>query len=119
MVRTGYLKVGATVLMLSFMSPFLVIQAAFADEPARQVVYAETGEASWYGPGLKGKRTASGERFDPKKPTAPIPSSRSAARRRSPTSRTAGASRSRSTTVAPASRAAPSTCRRPRPRRSA
>ena len=73
MVRTGHLKVGATVLMLSFVPPALAIQAAFADEPARQVVYAETGEASWYGPGLKGKRTASGERFDPAKPTAAHP----------------------------------------------
>ena len=73
MVRTGHLKVGAAVLMLSFVPPALAIQAAFADEPARQVVYAETGEASWYGPGLKGKRTASGERFDPRKSTAAHP----------------------------------------------
>ena len=73
MVRTEHLKAGAAVLMLSFVSPALSIQAAFADEPAQQVVYAETGEASWYGPGLKGKRTASGERFDPTKPTAAHP----------------------------------------------
>src|SRR3954471_9920372 len=59
--------------MLSFVPLVLAIQAAFADEPARQVVYAETGEASWYGPGLKGKRTASGERFDPTKATAAHP----------------------------------------------
>jgi len=30
----------------------------------------QTGEASWYGPGFKGKKTASGEIFDPAKFTA-------------------------------------------------
>jgi len=28
------------------------------------------GKASWYGPGLEGHKTATGERFDPNKPTA-------------------------------------------------
>jgi len=30
----------------------------------------ETGKASWYGPGFRGKPTASGERFVPRKKTA-------------------------------------------------
>lgn len=30
----------------------------------------ETGDASWYGPGFHGKKTASGERFDKNKLTA-------------------------------------------------
>ncbi len=30
----------------------------------------ETGKASWYGPGFRGKPTASGERFVPRKRTA-------------------------------------------------
>jgi len=32
--------------------------------------YTEQGQASWYGPGFAGKRTASGERFVPCKRTA-------------------------------------------------
>jgi rare lipoprotein A len=37
------------------------------------VVYRETGEASWYGPGFHGKKTASGERFDQHELTAAHP----------------------------------------------
>jgi rare lipoprotein A (peptidoglycan hydrolase) len=40
--------------------------------PAK-VVHAERGEASWYGPRFAGKRTASGERFDPHRLTAAHP----------------------------------------------
>jgi len=40
--------------------------------PAR-VIHAERGEASWYGPHFAGKRTASGERFDPRRLTAAHP----------------------------------------------
>jgi rare lipoprotein A len=32
--------------------------------------HRETGKASWYGPGFRGKPTASGERFAPRKKTA-------------------------------------------------
>src|SRR5215213_962053 len=32
--------------------------------------YVERGEASWYGPGFHGRKTASGERFDQQKLTA-------------------------------------------------
>lgn len=32
--------------------------------------HRETGKASWYGPGFRGKPTASGERFVPRKKTA-------------------------------------------------
>lgn len=35
-----------------------------------RVVYRETGEASWYGPGFHGRPTASGEAFDPSALTA-------------------------------------------------
>ena len=38
-----------------------------------KVVHAERGEASWYGPRFAGKRTASGERFDPRRLTAAHP----------------------------------------------
>lgn len=31
---------------------------------AASIAHAETGGASWYGPGFHGRRTASGERFD-------------------------------------------------------
>jgi rare lipoprotein A len=46
---------------------------AEATERALEVVtdgYANEGKASWYGPGFEGKRTASGERFDPDALTA-------------------------------------------------
>lgn len=36
---------------------------ALADRPARDA-YVERGEASWYGPGFHGKKTASGEIYD-------------------------------------------------------
>ena len=41
------------------------IEAADAPKPAPQAKKsaAETGTATWYGPGLEGKTTASGERF--------------------------------------------------------
>jgi len=32
--------------------------------PTEKARYVETGEASWYGPGFHGRKTASGERFD-------------------------------------------------------
>jgi rare lipoprotein A len=38
-------------------------------EPAPRV-HVESGYASWYGAALAGRRTASGERFDPRKMTA-------------------------------------------------
>ncbi len=31
---------------------------------AASIAHAETGGASWYGPGFHGRKTASGERFD-------------------------------------------------------
>ena len=37
------------------------------------VVYRETGQASWYGPGFDGKKTASGDRFDQNDLTAAHP----------------------------------------------
>lgn len=48
--------------------------------PAKQVeAFSQTGQASWYGPGFHGRKTASGERFDMHAYTAahktlPIPS---------------------------------------------
>lgn len=38
-----------------------------------QVVYKQIGEASWYGPGFQGQRTASGERFNQNQLTAAHP----------------------------------------------
>lgn len=39
-------------------------------EPQRPPSAAETGTATWYGPGLEGSTTASGERFSPQALTA-------------------------------------------------
>lgn len=38
--------------------------------PKEKAHFAQTGRASWYGEGLKGRKTASGERFDPEDLTA-------------------------------------------------
>lgn len=47
----------------------LAAAAAAAEEP----VYEETGEASFYGPGFHGRKTASGETFDQNQLTAAHP----------------------------------------------
>jgi rare lipoprotein A len=52
---------------------FFVAGAALAEEPEGPVVYKETGEASWYGPGFHGKETASGETFNQNEMTAAHP----------------------------------------------
>ncbi len=49
------------------------------DEPEENPYYDEVGEASWYGPGFHGKKTANGERFNKRDMTAahrtlPMPS---------------------------------------------
>ena len=49
------------------------VRAASSSESSVTAVKAGkviVGKASWYGPGLAGHKTASGERFDPNKPTA-------------------------------------------------
>ncbi len=43
------------------------------DSAANPTVKSEIGEASWYGPGFHGKKTASGEIFDQTKMTAAHP----------------------------------------------
>jgi rare lipoprotein A len=43
---------------------------AEARRPARASKQIETGHASYYGPQFNGRRTASGERYDPRKLTA-------------------------------------------------
>jgi rare lipoprotein A len=45
-------------------------RAAGAGRPARGAGDVETGHASYYGPKFNGRRTASGERYDPRKLTA-------------------------------------------------
>lgn len=42
-------------------------------QTTRQSTYKEVGEASWYGPGFHGRRTASGKIFDQGKMTAAHP----------------------------------------------
>lgn len=50
----------------------LALPAAAAGEPppAREPVAVDRGEASFYGDGFQGRKTASGERFDQSRPTA-------------------------------------------------
>lgn len=45
-----------------------------AETPIPEATHKEVGEASWYGPGLQGKQTANGDRFDQKQLTAAHPS---------------------------------------------
>ena len=46
-------------------SPETDAGSSFAESPLSRPRPAAEGLASWYGPGFAGKRTASGERFDP------------------------------------------------------
>ena len=45
-----------------------IVPLSATDEPAQaqraNIVYAQKGEASWYGPGFHGRKTASGRRFN-------------------------------------------------------
>lgn len=53
---------------VSFFALVLVSCAPYSAQKRPQ--YRSKGEASWYGPGFSGRRTASGERFNPKSLTA-------------------------------------------------
>jgi len=46
------------------------VTAAPAQTPLATSIVLDSGEATWYGPGHAGRRTYSGERFDPRKMTA-------------------------------------------------
>jgi rare lipoprotein A len=51
----------------------LLLPLSWTDAQARRPIdenFAQTGTASWYGPGFHGRKTASGERFDQNKLTA-------------------------------------------------
>ncbi len=61
------------VLILLILSGFLLSgSCSVSKESGRNTVYKfyQKGEASWYGPGFNGKKTASGEIFDMNKLTA-------------------------------------------------
>jgi len=47
-----------------------ISQEAYTQEDPAGSSFVETGEASWYGPGFHGRKTASGERFDTYEMTA-------------------------------------------------
>jgi rare lipoprotein A len=51
----------------------LLVAATAVHAADSTVVYRETGQASWYGPGLDGNPTASGAPFDPDELTAAHP----------------------------------------------
>lgn len=51
----------------------LALCLAAATAAAEETVYEETGEASFYGPGFHGRKTASGETFDQNQLTAAHP----------------------------------------------
>lgn len=55
--------------LLSLVLPVALTLAAAVPLEARADA-TQVGKASWYGPGLHGKKTASGERFNPQRLTA-------------------------------------------------
>lgn len=59
----------ARTLALALLGCFALASAPRAEQPAAEEA-GETGVASWYGDSLAGRRTASGERFDPDALTA-------------------------------------------------
>jgi rare lipoprotein A len=63
-------RLAAPVLLLFGLAACTTPPAAPAPQPQASGPPAQRGEASYYGPGFEGKRTASGERFDPGADTA-------------------------------------------------
>lgn len=88
MLQTAFLALAATVLTTAptwaASSPLRTIEGAKIERqdlilgpiPSTSLMLAtaRTGEASWYGPGFHGNRTANGERFNQWAPTAAHPS---------------------------------------------
>ena len=61
--------------MINFSKPFMLSAITIAltiplTSFATEAGFAQRGMATWYGPGFSGKRTASGERFNPQAMTA-------------------------------------------------
>jgi rare lipoprotein A len=53
-----------TALALGSLAAIILTGYHLAGRADRELKYVEQGEASWYGPGFHGKRTATGEQYD-------------------------------------------------------
>lgn len=59
--------------LTAIIAAVLLVPLLAMDEPAEArmgAMYVQKGKASWYGPGFRGRKTASGERFNPHHLTA-------------------------------------------------
>jgi rare lipoprotein A len=61
---------GLIALALSALAAIGLTGYHLADRAGKELKYVEQGEASWYGPGFHGKKTASGETYDQNELTA-------------------------------------------------
>jgi rare lipoprotein A (peptidoglycan hydrolase) len=61
---------GLIALSLGALTAILLTGYHFATQASRELKYVEQGEASWYAPGFQGKKTASGEPYNPNELTA-------------------------------------------------
>jgi rare lipoprotein A len=64
-VRPAVMATPATTVLPAISSPAAPLGVPVAAEPAREVLEVLTGMASYYANSLAGRRTASGERYDP------------------------------------------------------
>lgn len=59
-----------TALALAALAAIILTGYHLAGRAERELKYVEQGEASWYGPGFHGRKTATGQRYDPQDLTA-------------------------------------------------
>ncbi len=63
-------RLSLAALALGALVAVIITAFHFTGRAERKLKYVEQGEASWYGPGFHGKKTASGEKYDPTDLTA-------------------------------------------------
>lgn len=62
-----------TAFLLAYKLSMVLLLACFSLSSSRMLFHTEFGQASWYGPGFQGLKTASGEIFDTNKLSAAHP----------------------------------------------
>ena len=57
-------RLGLAAVALGALAAVILTAFHFASRAGKELEYVEQGEASWYGPGFHGKKTASGDKYD-------------------------------------------------------
>ena len=58
------LRLGLVAVALGALAAVILTAFHFSGRADKELKYVEQGEASWYGPGFHGKKTASGDKYD-------------------------------------------------------